>query len=347
MALALQKKGHQVTIVAIDGGDYIPSLEGVGVEVYAMGFARFIFTVPYVNLVRLARYVRQADGIHILGFWNLLSVATAALCRRFGKPHLLSVAGEFAGLVNPGLVRKLYYQLLGKPMIKGASGMVAITDLERAQIVERVEVKAEQVFVLPNGVSETASWANLAALPERPYALFVGRLTKIKGPDLLVEAFSQVAAQFPEFDLVVAGPDFGLGPMLQQRVAEAGLGKRVHFVGFLGEAERTAAYRRAAFLCVPSRSEAMSLVALEAGIAGTPVLITDQCGFDSVASVDGGRVVPATVEGLRGGLGWMLANSPQLQAMGERLKVHVSESFTWSRIADDLISLFAHIHKTG
>lgn len=340
MALALKEKGHDCTIVAIDGGDYVEGLEAAGVEVYVMGFTRAVFTIPHMNLARLAGYVRQADGIHILGFWNLLSVATAAICRQVDKRYLLSVAGEFAGLVNPKPVHKLYNRIFGRSMIKGASAMVAITELERQQISKRASLPPDKVFVLPNGVKQTAPAASSNVLPPRPYALFVGRLTEIKGPDLLIEAFVRTAAQYPEFDLVVAGPDFGLGPKLEKLVAEAALTERVHLIGFLGEAERTLAYMRAAFLCVPSRSEAMSLVALEAAIAGTPVLLTDQCGFDSVAAMGGGRVVPATVDGLEAGLHWMFENAGSLPEMGERLRDYVKHTFTWDQIADDLLDLF-------
>jgi glycosyltransferase involved in cell wall biosynthesis len=111
----------------------------------------------------------------------------------------------------------------------------------------------------------------------------------------------------------------------------------------LGESERTAAYQRAIFLVVPSRAEAMSLVALECGAAGTPVLLTDRCGFDEVEAIGGGRVVPATVEGLRDGLNAMLNQRTTLAEAGERLRAYVERNYAWPAIVKKLVSLLSNI----
>ena len=89
---------------------------------------------------------------------------------------------------------------------------------------------------------------------------------------------------------------------LRRMVEASDVRNRVHFTGHIGGTEKSEAYRAADFLVIPSRQEAMSIVVLEAGITGTPVLITDQCGFDDVAAVAGGIVVAASVEGLQEGI---------------------------------------------
>ena len=73
----------------------------------------------------------------------------------------------------------------------------------------------------------------------------------------------------------------------------------------------------------------MSIVVLEAGMTKTPVLLTDRCGFDAVESIGGGKVVPATVEGLEAGLAKLLDRPEVLRPMGIRLYRYVSENFTW------------------
>ena len=95
----------------------------------------------------------------------------------------------------------------------------------------------------------------------------MGRLNPIKGPDLLLEAFGQVADRFREWRLLLAGRDEGLEGDLRVRAQSLGLTDRVHFVGHLDPSESTGAYRAASLLVVPSRHEAMSLVALEGAVA--------------------------------------------------------------------------------
>ena len=83
----------------------------------------------------------------------------------------------------------------------------------------------------------------------------------------------------------------------------------------------------------------MSLVALEAGVLGKPVLLTDQCGFDDIETCGGGRVVAATVEAISEGLRDMTAKQDRLGDMGNALRAHVREHYTWSKAADAFLAL--------
>ena len=340
LALNLHSQGHAVAVAAIDGGDMVYELTEAGISAYVTGFTKLRFAVPHLNLLRLWRIVKQADAIHLLGYWNLLTVATAFLARLAGTPYALSPAGEFVGLEHPRPIASLFHNLLGRKVIRRAEFMVAITPLERDQFIDLHGVPPERAMVLPNGVNADPVSREAPGLPERPFVLFLGRLAEVKGPDLLLDAFARTADQDNGYDLVMAGPDFGLEPMLRARASEPELAGRVHFVGFLDEAQRNGAYRRASLLCVPSRSEAMSLVALEGGVCGVPVLLTDRCGFDDVSTVNGGMVVPATVDGLWKGLQALLASSTNLPALGANLQDHVARNYAWTAVANKLVTEF-------
>lgn len=347
LALALRELGHSVTVVSIDGGDMENGLREAGVSTYVTGFSRYRFSVPHLNLWRLWALVRAADIVHLLGYWNLLSVATAFLARRAGRAYALSPAGEFVGLERPRPIARIFHELVGRSMIRGATLMVAITKLERQQFIDLYDVPPRRAVVVPNGVTANPLSAVPNGLPERPFVLFLGRLAEVKGPDLLLEAFARVGPQYTDYDLVIAGPDFGLEKVLRDRVEDIHMGQRVHFIGFLNEQQRTGAYSRASLLCVPSRSEAMSLVALEGGICGVPVLLTDRCGFDDVGDVNGGMVVPASIEGLSQGLEILLSPATNLAALGANLQVYVARNFVWSVIAERFVTLFDTNAKTN
>jgi glycosyltransferase involved in cell wall biosynthesis len=128
---------------------------------------------------------------------------------------------------------------------------------------------------------------------------------------------------------------------LKEMAATRNISDRVHFTGYLGDADKSQAYYAAELLVVPSRQEAMSIVVLEAGVTGTPVLITDQCGFDDVIHIGGGQVVPVTAGGLQAGLNELLRKPDGLKAMGERLKHYVSSHFTWDIIARKYLEYYA------
>lgn len=341
LAKHLARAGAKVTVISIQDGAVAEELRSCGIETSATGFLRLRFTVPLLRPWTLWRLVRRSDALHILGYWNLLSVATAALARLMDKPYVLCAAGEFASIARPGLIARLFRQWLGRPLVRGAAKLISITELERQEIIELFGRAPEEVITIPNGVDDDAAVETAdvpAFLPDGPFILFVGRLAPIKGPDILLEAFARCAQRFPEVTLAFAGPEFGLGDQLRQVASCPLLEERVLFLGFLDETRRTAAYRRAELLVVPSRSEAMSLVALEAGVEGLPVLVTDRCGLDVVAEVGGGEVCAATPSALSDALSRLLEAGDR-RAKGARWRRYVTEHYRWPAIAERLLDL--------
>jgi glycosyltransferase involved in cell wall biosynthesis len=269
----------------------------------------------------------------------MLSIATAALARAVGRPYMLCAAGEFAALDKPRPVARMFHLVFGLSMIRGAAKLIAITELEKTDIVRHCGVSVDQVAVLPNGVEAVQSVTKSCSLGgEENYILFVGRLAEIKGPDLLLEAFASICDRFPKVSLVLAGPDFGLEKALRARASDFGLTNRVHFKGFLSPTERSDAYRKALFLVVPSRAEAMSLVALEAGAFQKPVIVTDQCGLDAVATSCGGRVCAATSSAIAEAITEMLTD-PNISQLGANWHRHVIDNYAWPKIAREFVNI--------
>ena len=85
------------------------------------------------------------------------------------------------------------------------------------------------------------------------------------------------------------------------------------------------------------------LVVLEAGITGTPVLITDQCGFEQIGGINGGLVVEASENGLENGLVQMLRNRETLKVMGNNLKIFVNKYYRWESIINKYLELYKGI----
>jgi glycosyltransferase involved in cell wall biosynthesis len=122
--------------------------------------------------------------------------------------------------------------------------------------------------VIPNGVSKT--WFQPLEQTDQArekYVLFVGRLHLVKGVDILLNAWKQVAQQFPDFQLWLAGD----GPereRLKRMAEDHGTSQTVKFLGLKSQEELAQLYRNAAAFVLPSRSEGMPLSLLEAGASG-------------------------------------------------------------------------------
>jgi glycosyltransferase involved in cell wall biosynthesis len=312
------------------------------------------FYVPRCLPGRVGEAVRRADVVHLISHWTLLNLLAGWYARRLGKPYVVCPSGALPRFGRSQAKKRLYNALGGSRLVRQASGHVAITADERAHF-RAYGVDPAAVTVIPNGIDEAdlrdqagaAGFRHRLGLGPDPFVLFVGRLNAIKGPDLLLRAFCAVRDRLPGHHLVLAGPDEGMGEQLDRLAREHGGAGRVHFTGHLDGPSKAAAYHAADLLAVPSRQEAMSIVALEAGATGTPVLLTDRCGFAEVAGAGGGLVVPATVDGLARGLLDLLLHGTDLGAMGARLRRLVLARYTWDRAAAGYLALYRDLLAAG
>lgn len=344
--------GNECTLLTIDCGvtnDLLARMQSNRITLFTLPSLNQRFFIPRFRLNDIYHLVDHADIIHIMGHWTFLNALISSVARARNKPYVVCPAGALHIFGRSRLLKRGYNTLVGKNIIRGAQAHIAIADNEIAQFA-KYGITSDCVVIIPNGVNsqdyqigDVSGFRHKIGIDAAPYVLFVGRLDPIKGPDLLLMAFSKIAHVYPDYHLVFAGPDGGMRMSLKHIIDKNDLQKRVHLIGYVGGADKVAAYRGASMIAVPSRQEAMSIVALEAGICGKPVLITDQCGFNTIEHCGGGLVVAATEEGIRDGLLSMLLNSGQLEEMGARLKSHVEERYTWEAAAKACIELFRKV----
>lgn len=347
---ALQAGGCACTVMSLEIGD-------LGSRQADIGDARLIvlpclnrrFQIPRGGWRTVTDAVRAADVIHLKGHWHVLNAMVYLAARRWRVPYVVSPGGALPLFGRSLWFKRLFNLLVGRRIVAQAAAWIANTPAEFAHF-EAYGIPREKLVVIPNGVWEAdfstgdaAEFHAVTGVPVGPLVLFLGRLNPIKGPDLLLEAFARVADRFPAHRLVFVGPDEGMQAALEQRAAALGLRDRVSCPGFLGGRLKTAAYKAARLLVVPSRSEAMSIVAVEAGICGTPVIMTDQCGLDELRQVNQGLVVPASVDGLAAGLELALADPERLRAWGSAWQAMVRERYLWRLNAGRMQALLAQV----
>lgn len=341
LARHMARNGHDCSLLTLDIGITPERRAGLGAaKLVAVPCRNERFFVPELARVELDRLVRDADVVHLSGHWTLLNARVFTACRRLGKPYLFCPAGALKPFGRSLWLKRAYDAAVGNRIVSSAARTVAITADERADFTAR-GIPAERVAVIPNGIDlqqymladpagAVADFRAAHGLGAAPFVLFLGRLNAIKGPDLLLEAFISLADRFPEHHLVFAGPDGGLRETLAARAGAAGLAERIHFIGFVGGDSKTAALRAASLLAIPSRREAMSIVVLEAGACGCPVLFTDTCGLAEIARAGAGTEVEPSAATIANGLASALTDADALAASAERLAKIVARDYLWS-----------------
>lgn len=345
------KQGVECALLTLDLGithERSGKLAQVAVTALRCVFPRYhVFPLPEPRIDEL---VDWADVVNLTGHWTLLNAVVYRSAQRVGKPYVVCPAGALPVYGRSRLLKISYNWIVGSRIIRDAGACVAIAGNEIAQFAE-YGVPAGNVTIIPNGIDpeefahpDPGAFRARFGLPHAPLILFMGRLNPIKGPDMLLQAFVDARLAHQGYHLVFAGSDGGLLDPLKAGAARAGVEENVHFIGHVGAPDKAGAYCASDLLVIPSRQEAMSIVVLEAGACDRPVLITDRCGFDEVERIGGGRVVPASSDGIKSGLLGLLNDAAGLPSMGQRLGEFVRRNFLWEFACKRYLDLFSTLH---
>ena len=347
---ALARTGVKSAVLTTNTGLYQDRISDMpGVKIFALPSMFTRYHIPGFSYKSLKAFIKDYDVIHLMNHWSPLNVIVFLLAKRLKKPYVVCPAGALPIYGRSKLVKKLYNKIIGTKIVQDANAHIAIA-INEIEHFERYGIGKDKLTVIPNGISpeefvstDDKEFRKKYGLTSDPIIMFIGRLNSIKGPDLLLKAFCDAGKSFKNSQLVFAGPDGGMLKKLKAIAEEKGISDKVHFIGYINSDNKSNAYHAASLIVIPSRQEAMSIVVLEAGIAGTPVLITDQCGFNDIDTICGGRVVPATVQGLKQGLCDMLSNKEKLRIMGINLKNYVRRNYTWDITVQKYLELYKKI----
>lgn len=358
LARFMAKAGVECTILTLDIGLSAERKAALGdARVHTLLCLNERFFIPRVRAEEIRRLVADADIVLISGNWTILNLLVFRACRRLNKPYLFCPAGALQPFGRSLFIKRLYERLVGRNLAQSAAACVAVTEVERAEFIA-YGVSDDRIEVISNGIDPDAykivkpdeaiaGFRRKAGIGSARFVLFLGRLNPIKGPDLLVDAFCRLEPELSDIHLVMAGPDGGLRSQLEQAVEQQGLGSRVHFIGYLGGSEKSAALHGASLMVIPSRREAMSIVVLEGGICRCPVLFTDACGLDDIAGQGAGEMVPASSAALAEAISRLLRDPVVADASATRLQDIVKRHFLWEIQAQRHIELANRVLGTS
>jgi len=270
---------------------------------------------------------KDSDLIHGHEVWTLPGLYASSVALKESLPCMISPRGTLSQVAR-GYSRwkkGLMWRGFRQRSVLRAQCLHATAKHECADI--RAMGYRGPVAIVPNPVA-LPELPQHDDKPRRKRLVYLARIHPIKGVMSLVEGWRDLATEFPDWELAIAGvDDGGYQKHLMARAKELGL-SRVTFPGPLFGGEKTEFLSRADLYCLPTTSDNFAITVAEALAHGTPVVTTTAAPWSSVEDRECGRWVEpeqgAVIEAVRS----LMALSPeQLQAMGRRGRAWIGEEF--------------------
>jgi glycosyltransferase involved in cell wall biosynthesis len=366
LARGLSAIGHHVTVVTADLGLEKYFADGLQADRTPYGWRYQEDGIDAIYLPTLAHYrditlnpsvirfsraaLREFHLVHFFGLYDTIGPVLSNFCRRYRVPYVVEPMGMYRPIDRGFKLKRLWHRNLGDSYLKGASYLVATSEMEQQELVEDA-VPAEKVVIRYNGVDRDAPAtlpppgtfrAKHGIAPEVPVILFISRLIPRKGAELLIEAFSQACPA--EGGLVIAGPegDAAYVASLRKAAHDSGVASRVYFTGPLYDADKFAALEDATVFALPSRYENFANVAAEAMAHSVPVIISDACGIRSLVEGRAGLVVAPAVAPLAEALRTLLTDRALYAKFQEGCRA-ATEEMSWSRLAAKMSGYYEEV----
>jgi glycosyltransferase involved in cell wall biosynthesis len=359
----LVKRGHDVTIYCsnlldkkhkIQPGTFTREIDGIKVIYFdTWNFPWWPGTLGPFWLPELPevinREIKNFDVVHIHGHRTFMFIPVAQAARKAGVPFVIQPHGALPIVVNSFWVKRIYDRFFEKMELDGVSGLIALFDGERQMAIQK-GIAPERIEMIPNGIDiskrdslpERGTFRKKYGLSEdRPLILFLARINKMKGADMLVEAFAQM--QNADAQLAIVGPDDGHLSEVKSVIDHYKLSERILLPGLLSGSDVLTAFVDADLFVLPSRVDTFPMAMVEACLAGTPMVVTENCGIANLVRGQVADVVPFDAEAFSKAMDMLLNDKEKYALYKTNTKKMLEETFSVDVIVNRIEDLYHRV----
>lgn len=269
---------------------------GVRIRYCPVLFKSFVFSFKLIKTIK--EEINRSDIVHIHGLYRFPQTFAAFYSRKIGKPYLISPHGS----LNPKIynkkdrifLRKLYQRFIENRNIKFSSIIHFTADDEKTNA--SFLVPSNKGVVISNGIDIE----KYRLLPKKGFfnnefgiksnlfkILFLGRISKIKGLDILLPAIAEVVKKIPNIILLIIGPDYeNYKNYLLTVIKNLKIENNVKFLGKLDRDKVNNAYVDSDLFVLSSYSENFGLTIIESMACGCPVVISRNVNIHEEISIN-------------------------------------------------------------
>lgn len=249
--------------------------------------------------------------------------------------------------------RALQLRLTVDRTVKAAARVLTPSEFSKRRILESYGLDDSKVVVMPNGVCSTfhpisreiaQRWAQSALGLAVPFVLTVGDLQPRKNHANLIRAFQQLVRAYPQLPhhLVIVGKPTWHAEAIRNVARKSGVADRIHFTGFVSDADLVKLYGACDLFVYPSFYEGFGLPILEAMACGRAVACSNTSAMPEVADSAALLFDPRSVDDILLTMRDLLLN-PELRARMERLGAQRAPMFSWEKSAARTLDLYYEV----
>jgi len=351
----LQFKGNNVTIITSDynfNRDYINNLEDNGIAV--LGFHMdFIFSQLIISRDMekwLGVNIRDYDIIHLHGVRTYQNYLVIKYAKKYNIPMVLHPHGSFKHVGSKKLLKSLYDIFFLKNIIDNVSVFIALSESEK-NACEKMGVPLEKINIVPNGIDlieftelpSKGEFRKIYGIPDnKKILLYIGRIDRTKGIDLLIKAYYHVLQEDSSYLLVIAGSDIGYKNDLLRLISNLGINRKILFLDYLSDRDKFRALVDSTIFITP-KFYGFPITFVEACACGLPLITTD--GGDYLEWINGyaGFCTKYDEKMLAESIFGIANDIEKRKFFSDNCREAVNNTFNWEKITNDLVRIYNKI----
>ncbi len=282
------------------------------------------------EIIKYIKNIKTDDVFHLHGVYAFIQHIASTYSIKNKNHYIVSPHGMLEPwILNKKAIKKnIYLKLILNKILQNAEVSHSITPLEKENIYKLT--KHKNIVEIPNFLNFTNHPKGLSYNPEEDYIVFIGRLDRKKGLELLINTMSLLKNR--KTKLKIIGPENEYSKMLKQKCIHLGIQDRIDFLGSIFNNKKYEILSNARALITPSYSEAIGMVNLEGAACNTPVVTTFQTGILPEWSQNGGILINPNENELLPALEEVLNWSVQERiSRGSMLNDYVYRNYSWEK----------------
>ena len=296
--------------------------------------------------LRLWRDAHKYDVIHLHSWWSVLMIGCAWILKIKGVRFVFSPRGMFSNYsfnhnINP-IKKGVFWGLLTKPALK--KQVFHATAISEQKEIEQLFGKDVSVFTLPN----LLQFPNLLVETIQTHhqkdtinLLFISRVDRKKGIELLLKAVQLLKEQVPVSLTVIGGGDYDYVEELKQLATSLAISDLIIWKGAVEWRAKFDDIMNADLLVLPSYNENFANIILETLYAGRPVILTKYVGLhDYVSANNMGWVIDTNPEEIATAVKEYASNKTLWQDKSVKMHQQILKDFNQKALAEKYINQY-------